>query len=133
MKEHYVQLRELGVDKFIIEVIEIVECNIYERKHIDELKPVFNYQRAQSTEVTRKADKKERYDNKKTNMTEAEKKPQTLRGKEWKRKTQKNLRHTLRHDLKKKKKRCQENQKGSIKMRRLKKQQNKNTATKQCL
>lgn len=85
----YVAMRELGEDKFRIEVIETVECknkdelHTYEQKHIDELKPIFNYQRAYNTEETRKACKKAWYNNKRANMTEADKKAETLRVKEW--------------------------------------------------
>ena len=81
----YVAMRELSIDKFKIEVIETVECDNkdelheYEQKHIDELKPVFNYQRAHTTEAIRKATKKQWHDNKRANMTDADKKAETLR------------------------------------------------------
>ena len=67
----YVAMRELGIDKFHIEVIETVECkdkdqlHQHEQKHIDEIKPVFNYQRAHNTEADKIETRKQYYINNK--------------------------------------------------------------------
>ena len=116
-------MRELGVDKFRIEVIETVECknkdelHSHEQKHIDELKPIFNYQRAYTTEETRKVVKKNWYNNKRANMTEADKKAETLRVKEW---ATKNPEKSKASDIKEIKRRYQQNTKKFIKIIKLK-------------
>ena len=85
----YVAMRELGEDKFRIEVIETVECkdkdelHTHEQRHIDELKPIFNYQKAHHTAETKKIWRKQYEKNRAENRTEEEKLANNERIKKW--------------------------------------------------
>ena len=85
----YVAMRELGVEKFHIECIESVECETkdelhqHEQRHIDDLKPVFNFQKAYLSEQQRKQNQSDWHTKKRETMTDDEKKEATAVARKW--------------------------------------------------
>lgn len=70
----YTAMRELGIEKFHITCLETVECKDktellqHEQRYMDELKPVYNYQRAFNTDETRKIVSKAYYEKNKIEL-----------------------------------------------------------------